>query len=492
MGFCAPEQVAPLNGVCWRMVCLVVTQGRGPVKWVRVLFLTPEQRAPLNGVVACVRAWTPWVGHVPRGYYTYCRLQSAFSVRGVCVRVLHLGVSNSFGILLLFLFVLMATEAWTRVMEAALLPEPAQKRLVELGYVSQDTFQFKDESTLEDFIQHFLREQLKVENLTDKSWAFHPMCGILRRLWRQAGGVSGTDTALLKVPSPASAAAGTVNLFAGACSKSLTVADRDQLRRDLEKKCSGTLVTLNTLPAMSLLNLVQAQKLQGAYDWIPWKKLLSEKAASLVKGRKPVDVKDRFVEALAFGVGLCDEEWDREIPAAPYRVHELLQVRANCYAMVGACHLGNWALYAQKFMEFYTMEPGTHCRYPNIQEAEDADQAALREVFRLCYGGATLDDALATVAIDRDMLRQLLQPRPKLLQAAKGDREPLKRKKGAKPEAASGTGLGECFLWRRGKCNRANCKFNHACGNCGATDHCAKECVSHKEKKARMSRQAVE
>lgn len=377
-------------------------------------------------------------------------------------------------------------------MEAALLPEPAQKRLVELGYVSQDTFQFKDESTLEDFIQHFLREQLKVENLTDKSWAFHPMCGILRRLWRQAGGVSGTDTALLKVPSPASAAAGTVNLFAGACSKSLTVADRDQLRRDLEKKCSGTLVTLNTLPAMSLLNLVQAQKLQGAYDWIPWKKLLSEKAASLVKGRKPVDVKDRFVEALAFGVGLCDEEWDREIPAAPYRVRELLQVRANCYAMVGACHLGNWALYAQKFMEFYTMEPGTHCRYPNIQEAEDADQAALREVFRLCYGGATLDDALATVAIDRDMLRQLLQPRPKLLQAAKGDREPLKRKKGAKPEAASGTGLGECFLWRRGKCNRANCKFNHACGNCGATDHCAKECVSHKEKKARMSRQAVE
>ena len=137
--------------------------------------------------------------------------------------------------------------------------------------------------------------------------------------------------------------------------------------------------------------------------------------------RKPVDVKDRFVEALAFGVGFCDEEWDREIPAAPYRVHELLQVRANCYAMVGACHLGNWALYAQKFMEFYTMEPGTHCRYPNIQEAEDADQAALREVFRLCYGGATLDDALATVAIDRDMLRQLLQPRPKLLHAAKGD-----------------------------------------------------------------------
>ena len=84
----------------------------------------------------------------------------------------------------------MATEAWMRVMEAALLPEPAQKKLVELGYVSQDTFQFKDASTLEDFIQHFLREQLKVEGLTDKSWAFHPMCGILRRLWRQAGGVS--------------------------------------------------------------------------------------------------------------------------------------------------------------------------------------------------------------------------------------------------------------------------------------------------------------
>lgn len=70
-----------------------------------------------------------------------------------------------------------------RVMEAVLLPEPAQKKLVELGYVSQDTFQFKDDSALEDFIQHFLREQLKVEGLTDKSWAFHLAAPVASSWW---------------------------------------------------------------------------------------------------------------------------------------------------------------------------------------------------------------------------------------------------------------------------------------------------------------------
>jgi len=71
--------------------------------------------------------------------------------------------------------------------------------------------------------------------------------------------------------------------------------------------------------------------------------------------------------------------------------------------MVGACHLGSWNLYVPKFMDFYTTDPGDHFRFPTVQEAEQADRQAVREVFSRCYAGSTLDDALNTVAIERDM-----------------------------------------------------------------------------------------
>ncbi|CAE7342270.1 CELA2A, partial [Symbiodinium sp. CCMP2456] len=46
-------------------------------------------------------------------------------------------------------------------------------------------------------------------------------------------------------------------------------------------------------------------------------------------------------------------------------------------------------------------------------EAEEADLAALTEVFNLCFDGASLDDALNHVVVERDLLRHLLMPQPK-------------------------------------------------------------------------------
>ena len=164
-----------------------------------------------------------------------------------------------------------------------------------------------------------------------------------------------------------------------------------------------------------------------------------------------------------------------------------------------SCHGGRWApaflggVYKEIFA-ILLQEIFRDFRPPNVLEAEASDRAAVEEVFQLCFAGHSLDDALHNVAVDRDLLRHLLVEKPRVpkLSVAKWEREPLKRKKGAKPEADSGAGMGECFLWRQGKCKRAVCKFNHACGLCGAIDHCAKDCASHKEKKARVSRQAVE
>ena len=82
------------------------------------------------------------------------------------------------------------------------------------------------------------------------------------------------------MPAPSSAttaAAHAVQQLIGACGKSLTVVDRDKMRRELEQKFTGALVSLSTLPCMSLLNAVHTQKQNSTWEWIGWKKLLSGK-----------------------------------------------------------------------------------------------------------------------------------------------------------------------------------------------------------------------
>ena len=92
-------------------------------------------------------------------------------------------------------------------------------------------------------------------------------------------------------------------------------------------------------------------------------KLLSEKAVAAVKGRRKAGPQDSFMEALACGAGFFEEQYDKEISGAPFQVQALLQVRAHAYSMVNASHLGSWALYNTRFMEFYTQECGDHYRF---------------------------------------------------------------------------------------------------------------------------------
>ena len=57
--------------------------------------------------------------------------------------------------------------------------------------------------------------------------------------------------------------------------QAITVAERDAMRRSLENKCAGTLVTLAALHSIPLLQRVKAQQDSKAWDWISWKRLLS-------------------------------------------------------------------------------------------------------------------------------------------------------------------------------------------------------------------------
>ena len=112
--------------------------------------------------------------------------------------------------------------------------------------------------------------------------------------------------------------------------------------------------------------------------------------------------------------GSAEEELEQELSPSPFRLQTLLTVRGHAYAMCGVGHLWSWSLCVSRFMEFYAATVGEHFRPPNLAEAEEADQQARRENLSLCFSGASLDDAISSVVVDRDMLRHLLVPRPKL------------------------------------------------------------------------------
>ena len=120
--------------------------------------------------------------------------------------------------------------------------------------------------------------------------------------------------------------------------------------------------------------------------------------------------------------------------------------------------------------------PGDSFRAPSLAEAEVADKVALQEIFTLCLRGAKLDDAISTVVLDRDMLRHLLAPRPKLPtllnSGAKRGRDVNDRKgnKQKKPRT------GECHKAMEGKCRDENCPCSHKCALCNSRKHFSTAC----------------
>lgn len=104
-------------------------------------------------------------------------------------------------------------------------------KLKELGYKTQEAFQFKDDATFDSFAKHFLLRQLK------------PDGGVLRALWKTASASAPTSPRLaLAIPS---SLGGLTGALVGQ-GKTITVAVRGPMRRSL-----GTLVIVATLLSIS-------------------------------------------------------------------------------------------------------------------------------------------------------------------------------------------------------------------------------------------------
>ena len=155
------------------------------------------------------------------------------------------------------------SPTWMTALTAAKIPDAVQEKLIALGYESSEAFQFKDEGVLEAFLQHFLVTEKAVDNASETTWAFHPLVGKFKALWKNimaSRKSAPAPTADVDTAAQLNGNSGLVTALVG-CNQSLSVVD--PMRRDLEKKYTGTVLTLSSLPSMSLLNTIHAQKVRG-------------------------------------------------------------------------------------------------------------------------------------------------------------------------------------------------------------------------------------
>ena len=164
-----------------------------------------------------------------------------------------------------------------------------------------------------------------------------------------------------------------------------------------------------------------------------------------------------------------------EVSASYFKVFCILLTRMIAFAICKAAHLAGLRAYVNRFMELYSAKPlQIGRRSPTLPEAECADQQVWLEVFRLMQAGATMDDALHEVVVQRDMLANLLAAQAKELTA----HVPGKHAKGAGGKGGQ-YGYGKapgpagqrpdpyakkeaCRRFAAGQCSKgANCKYSH-------------------------------
>ena len=306
-------------------------------------------------------------------------LPMALFVGSACV--LHCIASVRITALRCFLacFVLLVMSAnsaasWRTTMVQAGVQESIADAIIRLGYDEEGLFRaaFVDQQAFEGWLNK-LRHKIgdaALAALSDEDWSTHPHAARLRMLWKsgmpaQPPSTQATPDALALVPAGSLPGAGT----------KLTAAGREQMRRKLEKDYSSCVVTRETLPALCFLQSIHQQAADKFFEWLPWRRILSEEQLLEVKARRSRSTSD----------GPAPDEWDMELAGAALRVQQTLETRAHAFAMVSACHLHSWVVYTKKFMALYARKPSEMFRAPTVQEAE------ARLSLKRCFSCASLD-----------------------------------------------------------------------------------------------------
>ena len=263
--------------------------------------------------------------------------------------------------------------------------------------------------------------------------------------------------------------------------------DRCTLEKSFEARYPSEGLNDRTRPSDKLLSLVYSMVQTGEYRWIPWRQLLTMEQADEVSGKRTSkSAEQQLLALMAEAHGLKLEEAD-EVSSSPWRVHQLLTVRAFAFAIAGGCHLGPLKDFNLRFLEKYSGPPKTGYARTTAAEAEKFDQEVWRDVFQLVRESWSLQDAIVEIAITRDGVRKAfvstpLLPKTSLGKTSDGKGVKAKRagewqddpsRKKAKGDGGKGDwkkgkgggkgGKGVCFDFRAGKCHRGEeCRFRHS------------------------------
>ena len=202
--------------------------------------------------------------------------------------------------------------------------------IIKLGYDTEELFRsaFIDQAAFAGWLAK-LRSKLgntEWAALDAEDWATHPAAARIRLFWKN-GLTLPTLPALQASPGSLVAGSSLALVPVGSSSK-LTPSDREKMKRQLEKDYSSVFVTAETMPALCYLNTIQQQQADKLWEWLPWRRILSEEQLLEVKSRRSRS-----------GADAAPDEWDLEITGAALRVQHLLEMRSHAFAMVGACHL---------------------------------------------------------------------------------------------------------------------------------------------------------
>ena len=367
--------------------------------------------------------------------------------------------------------------SWASELEKAGVPAAVQKLIIEQGYDSAAVFHnaFVNGAALEGWLVRIQKDIEAYKNLNTEEWATHPVAAKLRILWKGLG----SEQAATGTPVSSLALAVKQNLAPA----KLSTSDRDRLRKEVEKRFPSHVFGADTLPSMPFLQLIHSQCLGQHWEWVPWRRIMSEALSQESRAQRSVSSEADLLSSVADSMGVLKEERPmQEAVSSAYRIQCLLDTRGNAYAMCKAAHLGTWAMYTKKFLLYYTKKHAAGQRGPNGVEAEEADRACFAEIMDLCFNGVSMDDAVHQVAVERDMLRHLLIPqnRPSKpeLSLPKGKGKGKKRyetdDRAVLPSKRPRTG--ECWKWLAGKCKEPQCRFRHACAKCGSGQHGSADC----------------
>ena len=228
-------------------------------------------------------------------------------------------------------------SSWSEIMTKVGLAEAIQEAISQEGYDAADIFgfAFTDSSALEAWLTRFQSKCEAFKDLPPAEWISHPVAAKCRILWQQVS---------KPAPPPApEAGVSTAAPLPARTKKSTT--DRDRMRKEVEAKYASQVFCHDTLPSMGLLQIVKQQCVGKHWEWIPWKRILSEAVSQEARARRAADSHNDLLHLVADSMGVLREERGRDNVQSAYRIQCMLETRADAFAMCGACHLGSWTLY---------------------------------------------------------------------------------------------------------------------------------------------------